>query len=182
VALDDDLTRIAEAALAHAQPGETVSAVIPTEPETGVRVYLCAFDGPEASWLALDAGGQAVRSRTLVRDAVSIAAMCEVAEESAGGGDLETLREELANLRRAENPSGIDEAEAALDALARVLGEPPRIASPAYLDELGAATRELEHALGSSLGSPFADAMRTAMGAVEELKLAVEGGYKLPFD
>ena len=50
-----------------------------------MRFYVCAFeDGDEPSWLVLDATGVPVEERALVRDAVSIAALCEVAEEAAG--------------------------------------------------------------------------------------------------
>ena len=40
-------------------------------------------------------GGRPVADRTLVRQAASIAALCELAEETSGGGDLESLRAEL---------------------------------------------------------------------------------------
>ena len=46
-----------------------------------------------------------------VKDAVSIAALCEIAEESAVGGDLDELLSQLVALRLTENPEGIDEAE-----------------------------------------------------------------------
>jgi hypothetical protein len=84
VALSDDVGRIAEAASQFASPGETVGAVIAVEPSSGERVYLCAFsaeDRPQ-SWLALDDAGAPVRNRTRIRDAASIAALVEVAEES----------------------------------------------------------------------------------------------------
>ena len=87
--LQRDLARIAAAAQELAAPGEELTGVIPTEPEAGNRVYLCAYDGPARAWLALDDGGRPVRDRALVRSAVSIAALCELAEESAGGGHLE---------------------------------------------------------------------------------------------
>lgn len=178
--LSEDLERIAEAARAFAEAGERLAAVIAAEPLGGTCLYLCAYDGEEArSWLALDAEGRPVHDRALVRDGVSIAVLCELAEENAGGGDLEELRAQLATLRLTERPEGIEEAEEAALALERVLGSPPRIASPRYLDEVGAATRRLELALGDGLSSPFADAMRHAVGPVEELKLEVESGYKI---
>src|SRR5689334_7431808 len=101
--LGDDLRRIAEVAVAFAEPGEELTAVIPTEPYVGRRVYLCAFaDGEEKSWVALDEEGSPVADRRLLRDAVSIAAMCELAEETAGGGNLQELRAQLADLRERE--------------------------------------------------------------------------------
>jgi hypothetical protein len=85
VALMDDVSRIGSAAAAYAGPGEEVAAVLPIEPMAGERIYLCAFvdaEGPQ-SWLALDDDGSAVTSRKRVRDAASIAALVEVAEDSA---------------------------------------------------------------------------------------------------
>ena len=66
----------------------------------------------------LDARGRVVEDRALVRDAVSIVTMCELAEEAAGGGDLDELRSRLVALRLTENPPGIDEAEEAAIELA----------------------------------------------------------------
>jgi hypothetical protein len=183
VGLSEELDRIAEAARAHAQPDEELTAVIPAEPAAGVRIYLCAYRrGDESSWLALDESGAPLRDRALVRDAVSIAAMCEVAEESAAGGDLEALRSQLRTLRLTESPEGIEEAEKAALELERALGSPPRVASPAFLDDVGVATRRLEQALGDVARSPFAEAMKHGLASVEELKLEVETGYKGPLD
>ncbi len=72
------------------------------------------------------------------------------AEETAAGGDLDELRSQLAALRVTENPDGIEEAEDAVLGLQRVLGVPPTLATPARLDEIGAATRALEVALGGA--------------------------------
>jgi hypothetical protein len=85
VNLDYDLRRIAEAAGALAGEGEEVAGILPTEPAGGIRLYVCAYrNGEETSWLVLDATGVVVEDRVLVHDAVSIAALCEVAEEAAG--------------------------------------------------------------------------------------------------
>jgi hypothetical protein len=85
VALDRDLRRIAEAAGSFASLGEEVTGIVPTEPSNGLRLYVCAYGNEEATgWLVLDATGVAVQDRALVRDAVSIAALCEVAEDAAG--------------------------------------------------------------------------------------------------
>jgi hypothetical protein len=85
VALSDDVSRIAEAAARYAAPDETVAAVIPVEPASGGRLYLSAYDAPERvqGWLVLDDSGQPVTDRQMIRDAASIAALVEVAEESA---------------------------------------------------------------------------------------------------
>jgi hypothetical protein len=84
VALVDDVNRIADAASRFARDGETVEAVLAVEPGAGERLYLCAYASEEGglTWLVLDDGGSPVTSRTRVRDAASIAAICEVAEES----------------------------------------------------------------------------------------------------
>jgi hypothetical protein len=144
VNLKDELAAIAETARTHAAADEELAAVIPAEPAQGVRVYLCAFAAGDArSWLALHADGRPVRERSLLTDAVSIAALCELAEESAGA---------------------LDEVE-----------EPPRVASPAYLDGIGAAARRLEQ----GPGSPFAQAMKEGSVAVEGLTVEVESTYKV---
>lgn len=176
--LQSELERIAETARVFAVPGESLSAVIPAEPEPGRRVYLCAFDGASRAWLALDEEGRAIVDRALVREAVAIAALCEVAEESAGGGKLEELRAQLAVLRATERPEGIEEAEEAALELERTLGAAPRPATPTHLDAVGAAARRLEQALGEGPGSPFVEAMKRAPAAVEELQLEVESAYK----
>ena len=83
--LDQELGRIAEAAVAYCGEGEELAGIIPAEPGRGVRVYVCAYrDGDETSWLVLDDTGAAVEDRSLVRDAVSISALQELAEEASG--------------------------------------------------------------------------------------------------
>jgi hypothetical protein len=85
VALESDLRRIAEAAGRFAADGEEVAGIVPAEPASGIRVYVCAYvDGEATSWLVLDATAVPVQDLALVRDAVSIAALCELAEEAAG--------------------------------------------------------------------------------------------------
>ena len=179
--LSEDLASAAAAARAYADDEEELAAVIPAEPAGAVRVYLCAFgrEGEQKRWLALDREGRPLHDRRLLREAVSIAAMCELAEEVAGGGDLEELRRQLVALRVTENPPGIDEAERAALALEQLLGRAPRVASPGYLDEVGGATRRLEQALGGTGTSPFASEMTSAVGSIDELTRDVEGNYKL---
>jgi len=181
MALVDELERIADAAAAHAAPSERVTGIVAAEPLGGPRVYLVAYESAEArSWLALDMEAQPVGSRATVREAAQLAALCEVAEETAGGGDLPSLRARLAEIREQEAPAGIEEAEAAAAALAGALEPEPRIATTDYLDRLGAASRRLEQALGDDAGSPFATALQQAVPAVEELAADVERNYKGP--
>jgi hypothetical protein len=179
MSLDDDLTRIAAAARAHVADGEELGAVIPAEP-AGSVVYLCAFETEERrSWVVLDADGNVLTERGLVHDAVTIAALCELAEETAAGGQLEQLSAQLDELELVEGVD-VEDARAALAALEGTLLAPPRVASPAYLDSIGAASREVELAFGEIGTSPFAEAMKQGSIAVEGLSAEVEGGYKLP--
>ena len=121
--------------MVYAADGEELVGIVPAEPANGLRLYVCAYGREdEATWLVLDATGVPVEERALVRDAVSIAALCEVAEEAAG-----------------------------------VEPNAPRIASPAYLDELG-----------SDRGPELATAVKGATGTVDELLRDVERGYKRP--
>ena len=148
--LAEDLERIAGAASAHG----AVSGVLAAEPGGGRRLYLVAFGGDDQrGWLVLDAAGAPVDRREDVRGAASIAAMCELAGDLAGGGDLEQLRSQLARVRMVEQPPGIEEAEEAALALERALGE---------------------------TSSPFSAAIRSSTGAVEEFVADVERGYRLP--
>jgi hypothetical protein len=180
VALREDLERIAAAANLYAGEGEELLGVVAAQPGGGKLVYLCAFARSELerSWLALDHEGEVVRDRALVRDACSLAALCEVAGDTAGGGHLDELRSRLAALRITESPPGIEEAEAAAVDLERVVGAPPRVATTAWLDEVGTAVRRLERALGDDSRSPFGEAMASAMGSVDALTAEVEAAYK----
>ena len=92
------------------------------------------------------------------------------------------LRARLVALRLTEAPLGIEEAEAAALELEQAIGAPPRVASPSYLDDVGAATARLERALGDGLDSPFAAAMRAASQTVVDLASAVELAYKVPLE
>jgi hypothetical protein len=140
VSLREDVGRIAQAAAPYAAPGEELAAVLPVEPASGERVYLCAFaqaNGTQ-SWLALDDRGSPLTNRTLVRDAASIAALVEIAEESAASS---------------------------------VTGDEPRLASPAYLDSLGAAAN-----------GDIAGALQSALPAIDELTRDLELNYKLELE
>ena len=171
--LGEELGRIAGFAAAH---GEVVG-VLAAEPARGRRLYLVALGSDEArAWLVLDDVGRTVDRREDVREAAAIVAMCELAGDLAGGGDLERLRAELARVRMVEQPPGIEAAEDAALRLERVIGAPPRLASPGYLDEIGAATMALERALGEA-SSPFSEGIRAATGAVEEFVREVERCY-----
>jgi hypothetical protein len=179
VSLSDELERAAEHALGATEPGATVSGVLATEAEQGARVFVCSLDGADGTrgWLAVRGDGAVVSTRSDLRAAVSIAALCEIAADSAGGGDLDGLVASLAELREREAPEGIEDAEDAARALRNTIGEPPQLATPARLDEIGAATRRLEQELDPGGASPFAAALKAAQGAVQELQREVEAGY-----
>jgi hypothetical protein len=178
--LEEEIAAARAAAAAHVEPDEELIGVVPAEP-AGARVYVCAYqrDG-ESAWLALDETGMPIADRALLREAVSLAAMCELAEESAGGGDLGDLRARLVELRLTDAPEGIDEAEAAAAELAATIVAPPRVATVAYLDAIGRAAGRLEQALGAAAGSPFAAAMKSGLATVDELAAQVERAYKAP--
>lgn len=176
-----ELDVVGALAAAHAGPGDVVSGIIASEPSVGRRVYLCSFDDADGrrSWLAIRDDGTPVTSRAELRAAVSIAALCEVAGDAAGGGDLDALIATLVEIRETEAPPGIEDAEEAARALRSVLGDPPQVASPTRLDEIGAATRRLERELDSAVSSPFAAAVQSSQGAVSELEREIEAGYRI---
>jgi hypothetical protein len=183
MALREDLERIAEAAAPFAAEGEQLAGILAAEPPAGGRVYLCAFRSGEAvSWLALDESGEPVTRRERLREAVTLVALAEIAEESAGGGELDELHSKLVALRMTENPPGIEQAEEAVLSLQRTLGGTPRLATAQYLDEVGAATKRLEDALGGPGSSPFAEAMKASAGAVQSFTADVEDNYKAQLD
>ena len=124
----------------------------------------------------LDDDGRSVERREDVRDAASIVAMCELAAELAGGGDLEQLRSQLAQVRMVEQPPGIEEAEAAALALERVVGAHPGSPRPRTSTTSARRRLALEQALGE-LASPFSQALRGSTGAVEAFVRDVERGY-----
>jgi hypothetical protein len=183
VTLAEELERIATAAAAHAD-GRALTGVLATEPAAGRRIYVVAFESPEGSraWLALDDDHAVVTARRDVRDAVSIAALCEVAEEAAFPGDLDELRSQLVALRLTEDPDGVAEAEEAARSLQHALGAPPHLSSPARLDAIGAAARRLEVALDPTAPSPFTTAMRSAVDVADALWNDVAGAYLGPLE
>jgi hypothetical protein len=90
MALDQELRRIAEVAVTYCRDGEDLAGIIPAEPAAGLRLYVCAYrDGEETGWLVLRADGSPVEDRSLLRDAISIAALYELAEEATGSADEE---------------------------------------------------------------------------------------------
>jgi hypothetical protein len=126
---------------AAAAPHGSVSAVLAAEPADGVRRYLVALGEEDAP-------------RWLVLD---------------DAGAPVTRRNDV---RDAASIVAI--CELAVDAAAAVgvaVGEPPHVASPGFLDEVGAA------AAGNS---EFTGALRAGTAAVQEFVREVERGYTVP--
>jgi len=183
VTLQSDLDRVAEAVVPLADEDEELAGILAAEPTGDTRIYLCAFRAGEAvTWLALDDAGETVTSRERLRAAASLVALCEIAEESAGGGELDELLSQLVALRLTENPAGIDDAEEAVLTLQRTIGGLPRLATLTYLDDVGIAAKRLEDALGGQGTSPFAEAMKASAGAVQSFIADVEAHYKAQLD
>jgi hypothetical protein len=182
VGVAEDVERVRLLAQTLAGEADRVSGVLPAEPSESHRVYVCSFDDADGlrSWLAVRDDGTPVSDRAELRAGVSIAALCEIAADAAGGGDLNGVLASLAELREREAPDGIDAAEAAARALREDVGEPPQLATPARLDAIGAAARGLEQELDPNAPSPFVAAMKAAQGIVGELQREIEAGYRVP--
>ena len=173
MALADELERIAAVSGAN--------AVLAAEAHPGDRIYICSFDEADGArtWLAYDAESEPVDDRLRVRDAVSIIALCELAAETAAGGDLDELRSQLAALSVTENPPRDRGGRRSVTRASARARRATVLATPARLDEIGIATRKLEVALGSAVhGSPFAEAMKGASDLVEALFGEIERGYR----
>jgi hypothetical protein len=176
VPLDEELVEAAQRASEYGR----VTGVLAAEPVPGRRDYLVALEAPDGGsrWIVLDAQGRPYDRPEEIRSVASIVALCELAGDLAGGGDLAALRQELARVRVVEGAADVEPAEQAALELERAIGAPPRVASPAYLDEVGAAAAVLERALGDT-ASPFSAALRGGTAAVEEFARDVERGYAL---
>ncbi len=138
------------AAHGWAADDESVAAVMVAEPGLGKRVYLVAFArGEELSYLALDAGLQPLDDRRLVREAVTMLGLAERAEEASTAitaDDLEaSFAEAERSLRDAGRATPAAAAAAVRDALAELsrVAAGPRLATPLYLDRIGAAAAAL---------------------------------------
>jgi hypothetical protein len=167
VSLEQELTAAHQAAAFHARPGEQVAAVIPAEPAGGLRVYLVAFEGGERlGYLMLDGDGEAVADERLVRDAVSLIALCELAEEvsmAAAAADISERFQAVAGLL-AEDEREAAAAAARVAETARRVGEVaagPRVATPAYLDRLA----EVADDFGAAFAAYASHAERIAQAA-----------------
>jgi hypothetical protein len=121
VALSDDVQRIAAAAARHAAAGQRVAAVLSVESVAGARMYLAAFadDSGAQEWLALDDDGSPITSRARVREAASIAALVEIAEEATERMDEAPRVASLSYLDSLGGDSSIAAALPAVEELTR---------------------------------------------------------------
>lgn len=194
MSLEEELAAAHEAAAAHAGPGERVAAVIPAEPAGGLRVHLVAFEGGERlGYVMLDTAGETVADERLVRDAVSLIALCELAEEVSMAGAAAEIAERfqtLAGLLAEDEPEASAAARRVAEA-ARLVGEVaagPRVATPGYLDRLaevaddfGAAfaayaSQAERMAQAASAGGAGEERARAAWGALAETGRAADPG------
>jgi hypothetical protein len=76
--------------------------------------------------------------------------------------------------------SGLCEVAEELSPDPAAITPPPRVATNAYLDALGAAARRFEHEHGSSGPSPFGAALESAFTAVEALAEQVVARNRAP--
>ena len=151
--LEQELETTLTAAGRLARPDERAVAVMATEP-AGERVYVVAFAaGDDLGYVALDGAGAPVTDRRLVKDAVSLAALAERAEEVSGATAAEELGERFGEAAAVLRRVGDREAAAAADAVIAAAGRlgaaaaGPRPATPQFLDRMAAHAAELATAL-----------------------------------
>jgi hypothetical protein len=151
--LADELEAARDAAQALAGADARVAAVMASEPGLDHRVYVVALQGADQlEYLALGPELEPVHDRRLVRDAVVVLALAERAEEASSALQAEPLEQEFAAAQEALAGSHPAESQAAADVCAalRALAEAasgPRVATPLYLDSIGAASGRLAVAL-----------------------------------
>jgi hypothetical protein len=151
--LEQELEATLAAAGRHALGDERPVAVIATEPASGARVYVIAFAaGADLAYIALDGSGAPVSDRQVVRDAVSLAALAERAEEVSGATaaeELMALFTEAAQRLRPEREDAAAAADAVVAAVARLAAAAtgPRPATAQYLDRMAALAADLAEAL-----------------------------------
>ena len=162
--LEQELEQTLAAAGRHARQGEEAVAVMATEPGADGRVYVVAFAaGEDLSYVVLDDGGAPVRDRRVVKDAVTLAALAERAEEVSGATAADELVERFAEAAERLRTNAAGAAADAVVVAARHLGDAaagPRVATPVYLDRMAALAAELAGALDAFV--PLAEGLREA--------------------
>jgi hypothetical protein len=134
------------ATAARTLTGGVPDAVLPALVRTDRRVYVCALCGDDRRWLVVDEDGGPIVDPGLIRDAVEIVAMSEIAEEAVSLLALEESRPLVARTLELATALGEDTATVAaratleaLDALAEVAPAGVRVASSGHLDAVAAA-------------------------------------------
>ena len=153
--LEEELEAAAAAAGAHAA-GQPVAAVMAAEPGRSDRVYVVALGaGDNHAYVALDGTLAPLADRRLVRDAVVMLGLAERAEEASIAIHADRLDEEFAAAEaalreagRAQQLAAAGDVRAALAALSEA-AQGPRVATPGYLERLGAARGRLAVALNA---------------------------------
>lgn len=137
----------AAAGAAAARTGLVAGAVLPAVVRSDRRVFVCALGAEEERrWLVVDERGEAVTDPAVVRDAVEIVAISEIAEEAVSLLVLEDARPLVARTLELATALGEDGAAVAaratteaLDALAEAAPSGARVASAVHLDRIAAA-------------------------------------------
>jgi len=165
--LEQELEATLAAAGRHARDGEQPVAVMAAEPQSGTRVYVVAFAaGDDLAYVVLDTAGAPVADRRLVKDAVSLTALAERAEEVSGATAADELVERFGEADEVLKRVGDSEAATAAAAVvvaARNLAEGasgPRTATPVFLDRMAALAAGLAAALDAFF--PLAERMPDA--------------------
>ncbi len=125
--LEQELEATLAAAGRLARDGERAVAVMATEPQSGARVYVVAFAAGDdlATWRSTTAGAP-VTDRRLVKDAVSLAALAERAEEVSGATAADELVERFGEAAAVLRRVGDKDAAAAADGRGRRGAQPGR--------------------------------------------------------
>ncbi len=186
----DELELAAQAASAHAA-GREPSAVMAVDPRDGRRYLVVFGHEPPFAYLLVNAAGRPESSRRLVRDAVTLIALAERADEVAGAVAGEEVATAFAHAAERLRDHGDEPAAVAADGVAaayRALvaeASGPREATPAYLDRIGARATSAAEALdvyaeharrlgAGAAGGEAADAL--AVAAYEVLATAARAG------
>ena len=158
MASEDDLVDAAHAAEEFLFDGEEVVGVLAADPFDRGVVFLCALgdpddepvgdEPPELGWVAIDASGQGITDASLVREAASLVALCETAEEAAlvpESGKLSAAADRAIGLAGPNRPALTAALVDARDLTASLAtrGDGVSVAQSRTLDELAAQAHSL---------------------------------------
>ena len=182
VTLDEQLERIGQLAQFVTRRGRArLAGVLAAEPQPRARASTSALSFAAAAlWLAVGDDGRPLEDRERFatrprspRSARSRRRRRRAATSRSSGPQLVALRDRRSAGDRRGGGGRAGAAEG------RSTGRRDRVAGPLDADRV--ATRRVELALGDvGRARPFAEAMKTALAAVEALTQEIERGYKLP--